>query len=653
MQSDDLYILETKQAQKIQKSQESNLLIKIFDLELSTRTYNCLINDNINCIGDLVIRTYADLRSIPKMGAKCIIEVQEKLSEYNLTLGMDLDSWPLKEKETEINDIQKDHTNNFTNDNKKKIEKIKVIELVKELEETSLSVRSINALRNLNCNFVGDILFLNKKQLLSMPNLGLQSANEIEKFINHIGFSFGDKIFPWESEKIKKLRLDLKESIIKSEKESEASKDKYLEIELIRILTENIKPSNYKQNTQDRTIDVIIGRYGLDGSPAKTLETIGQKYNVTRERIRQNQAKGIRKLKIIKPHTPILDKVFKLLLDHLPITEKDCNRILKEKNLTQNEWDINGLQDFYETFSEKLDLYVSKTNEVKLINSSNNNFLKIILEQTDKKISNSGVFSISDCMNLKEVYLNNIKPETIINIVQTKPLFSWLDKEKNWFTYYSTRNRLSNLIKKAVSASSVINVESLYTKIKKFPRISKNLNLKKNIFIEFCLTAFDCSIDNDNLVFSSSKSKLSSTSGYDGKIISPNEQKILDIFNNYGPILNWLHLKELANKFDITDHSLNIIMQFSVLFQRIDKSTYVLSNKKYNLNDVPTFKIDISNESFDPSSCEYISNEIGYIEVYDFGKYKFNMNYPQPLRSVMGSYKGVLLDKKIYIILGI
>ena len=170
MQSDDLYILETKQAQKIQKSQESNLLIKIFDLELSTRTYNCLINDNINCIGDLVIRTYADLRSIPKMGAKCIIEVQEKLSEYNLTLGMDLDSWPLKEKETEINDIQKDHTNNFTNDNKKKIEKIKVIELVKELEETSLSVRSINALRNLNCNFVGDILFLKKKQLLSMPN---------------------------------------------------------------------------------------------------------------------------------------------------------------------------------------------------------------------------------------------------------------------------------------------------------------------------------------------------------------------------------------------------------------------------------------------------------------------------------------------------
>ena len=47
----------------------------------------------------------------------------------------------------------------------------------------------------------------------------------------------------------------------------------------------------------NRVIDVLNSRFGLDGSPAKTLEIIGQKYNVTRERIRQNQEFGLRKLR--------------------------------------------------------------------------------------------------------------------------------------------------------------------------------------------------------------------------------------------------------------------------------------------------------------------------------------------------------------------
>ena len=51
--------------------------------------------------------------------------------------------------------------------------------------------------------------------------------------------------------------------------------------------------------------------------PAKTLEIIGQKYNVTRERIRQNETYGLRKLKFSKPITPILDKIFDTLENSL------------------------------------------------------------------------------------------------------------------------------------------------------------------------------------------------------------------------------------------------------------------------------------------------------------------------------------------------
>ena len=46
-----------------------------------------------------------------------------------------------------------------------------------------------------------------------------------------------------------------------------------------------------------READVLRMRYGLDNEPPKTLEDVGRAFNVTRERIRQIEAKALRKLR--------------------------------------------------------------------------------------------------------------------------------------------------------------------------------------------------------------------------------------------------------------------------------------------------------------------------------------------------------------------
>ena len=46
-----------------------------------------------------------------------------------------------------------------------------------------------------------------------------------------------------------------------------------------------------------READVLRMRYGLDNEPPKTLEDVGKAFNVTRERIRQIEAKALRKLR--------------------------------------------------------------------------------------------------------------------------------------------------------------------------------------------------------------------------------------------------------------------------------------------------------------------------------------------------------------------
>lgn len=71
-----------------------NLLRKVEDLELSVRSANCLKNENIIYIGDLVQRTEADMLRTPNFGRKSLTEIKEVLSQLGIGLGMNVAGWP-------------------------------------------------------------------------------------------------------------------------------------------------------------------------------------------------------------------------------------------------------------------------------------------------------------------------------------------------------------------------------------------------------------------------------------------------------------------------------------------------------------------------------------------------------------------------------
>lgn len=70
------------------------LLKKVDELELSVRSANCLKNDNIVYIGDLIQKTEAEMLRTPNFGRKSLNEIKEVLTTMGLHLGMDLIDWP-------------------------------------------------------------------------------------------------------------------------------------------------------------------------------------------------------------------------------------------------------------------------------------------------------------------------------------------------------------------------------------------------------------------------------------------------------------------------------------------------------------------------------------------------------------------------------
>jgi DNA-directed RNA polymerase subunit alpha len=70
------------------------LLKKVDELELSVRSANCLKNDNIIYIGDLVQKSEAEMLRTPNFGRKSLNEIKEVLSSMGLRLGMEIPGWP-------------------------------------------------------------------------------------------------------------------------------------------------------------------------------------------------------------------------------------------------------------------------------------------------------------------------------------------------------------------------------------------------------------------------------------------------------------------------------------------------------------------------------------------------------------------------------
>jgi len=71
-----------------------HLLRKVDELELSVRSANCLKNDNIIYIGDLVLKSESDMLRTPNFGRKSLNEIKEVLSQMGLHLGMEISNWP-------------------------------------------------------------------------------------------------------------------------------------------------------------------------------------------------------------------------------------------------------------------------------------------------------------------------------------------------------------------------------------------------------------------------------------------------------------------------------------------------------------------------------------------------------------------------------
>ena len=107
----------------------------------------------------------------------------------------------------------------------------------------------------------------------------------------------------------------------------------------------------------------------------------------------------------------------------------------------------------------------------------------------------------------------------------------------------------------------------LHKKIKNYPRIYNDVSYSSEILISFCKVSFDCKIEDTKVIkFENSVSKVSDYDGYKG-ISYHLMTKMVQIFKEYGPILEYDDLKDLAREIKLKRFFKYDLAIFSIISQ--------------------------------------------------------------------------------------
>lgn len=139
------------------------------------------------------------------------------------------------------------------------------------------------------------------------------------------------------------------------------SKDESLEKSVIKKdLSTRMSELLKECNLNEREIDVLSSRYGLNGIDVLTLEEIGQKYGVTRERIRQIETRALKKIRnstYVKKFADFTDDPVNAMNNLMKMREAySFNPYSFKKNIISKDEDNNvkgKSKNIYDIFNSK------------------------------------------------------------------------------------------------------------------------------------------------------------------------------------------------------------------------------------------------------------------------------------------------------------
>jgi hypothetical protein len=497
----------------------SEVPLKFQDLipELSSRVTNALIRYGLDYSDDLstIQVTIGDLVSVQGLGTKGVLEILSNVFVQTNSY------YPLAEDDYNVKKVVSRNLNRTLDILLKKRWSTKIY---KHDPRMSNYLLSINIKTDVNtAKEVANSL----KNVALPPSMARGKQRDIIRFIK-------------KADELTKLKL---------------------KTEITQII-ESIEPSTRAQQ-------IIISRLGADGRDPETLEKVGESMGITRERVRQIEAKFMSKLRQRSPvWTPVFDKTLSILQNEAPIRKKDLLKILKERGLIRGDFSIESLVNLSKVLEKDID--VEYDPDKKLIAASE--FLEILPHVNfiaAALVTHWGATTLEQLNDELQKQKIKIDKTQLIYALEQRRDFTWLDKKDGWFWLKSAqKNRVLNYVEKIMSVAGSIELSELRNGTGRWHRVH-GYRLPKKILMALCLTTGQYSYSDGKLIGNENLPDWR-------LILASGERKIVEILfdNNYA--MRRADLEEKATAIGVGRGSFYVYIGYSPVLERYAPGVYGL-----------------------------------------------------------------------------
>ena len=237
----------------------------------------------------------------------------------------------------------------------------------------------------------------------------------------------------------------------------------------------------------ERDRKIVSKRYGLDGNGVNTLQTIGNEFQVTRERIRQICKKWTDKLQESNVFAPKIENAIQFIAENAP---NSCNIMMKKlvaEGLTRKTFQLENIKEITDLFKTDCPFILKEVDgKMYILSDENEMTVNLIHKKSRKAIEHWGASTIEEITFQLNEEKQNVSNEFVEQVLASKEDFCWLDKESGWFWLKSVpRNRLYNQMRKVLSVAEKIDISELRSGISRHHR-TRSLSPPKRVLLEFC-----------------------------------------------------------------------------------------------------------------------------------------------------------------------
>ena len=338
-----------------------------------------------------------------------------------------------------------------------------------------------------------------------------------------------------------------------------------LEEELIQI----IPPADC-----DRDRRIVAEYYGWAGGGKHTLEQLGKKFGLSRERIRQVCVRAIKRHRGTEVFAPVLDRTLAFIAPRLPAVAEELDAELISAGLSTCGLPLETVQEAAEFLSRDAGFVVVKVDGHRLAVRADMAAVPQVIAQTARRsVLSYGVGTIGEVASEVASRLSTRVDRTLVRTtLAVLDDFQWLDRSRGWFQLESVpQYGLRNMIEKVLSVVGSIEVSKLRSAVARYRRSGRNAP-PSGVLLEFCRRIPDVRVEG-NMVIAEKPRDWRET-------LADIEAGMVRVLKEHGPVMERGQLEERCLEGGMNRFSFNAIVMCSPVIVQYGRSVYGLLGSK-------------------------------------------------------------------------